>query len=150
MAVGTGQAVSIEMLTLLLRFKSYLFIIGIIGAILGYAWYEHTRFLNIKLEYANFIEQSLALQLQKEKEYAIQLNVAMGMRDNAFKRLRDSENRARNLRASITTHRPIGTCTESATVDAALSQFLADVEGLVIEGDEAIINVKAWADSWPK
>ena len=137
------------MLTLLLRFKSYLFIVGIIGAILGYAWYEHTRFLNIKLEYANFIEQTLALQLQKEKEHALQLNVAMGMRDDAFKRLRDSENRARLLRASITTQRPDGTCTESTTVDAALSQFLADVEGFLTEGDTAIINVKAWANSWP-
>ena len=138
------------MISLLLRFKSYLFIIGIVGAILAYAWFEHTRFLNVKLEYANFIEQSLTLQLQKEKEHAAQINVALGMRDDAFKLLRDSENRARNLRASITTQRPDGTCTESATVDAALSQFLADVEGLVIEGDEAIINVKAWADSWPK
>ena len=138
------------MISLLLRFKSYLFIIGIVGAILAYAWFEHTRFLNVKLEYANFIEQSLTLQLQKEKEHAAQINVALGMRDDAFKLLRDSENRARNLRASITTQRPDGTCTESATVDAALSKFLADVEGLVIEGDEAIINVKAWADSWPK
>ena len=138
------------MLTLLLRFKSYLFIVGIIGAILGYAWYEHTRFLNIKLEYANFIEQTLALQLQKEKEHALQLNVALGMRDDAFKLLRDSENRARLLRASITTQRPDGTCTESTTIDAALSQFLADVEGFITEGDTAIINVKAWANSWPK
>ena len=129
--------------------KNYI-MAGIVVAILGYAFYEHTRFLNIKLEYADFIEQSLALQLQKDKDHAIQLNMALGMRDDAFKRLRDSENRARNLRASITTRRPDGTCTESTTVDAALSQFLADVEGLVIEGDEAVINIKAWNSSWPK
>ena len=138
------------MLTLLLRFKSYLFIIGIIASILGYAWVEHTRFLNVKLEYANFIEQSLALQLQKEKEHAIQLNVAMGMRDDAFKRLRDSQDRARALQRSLATANSGKVCYDADGLNTAYRELVSEIRAIAGEGEGKAIDLKAAIESWPR
>ena len=138
------------MLTLLLRFKSYLFIIGIVGVILGYAWFEHTRFLNVKLEYANFIEQTLALQLQKEKEHAIQVNVALGMRDDAYKLLRDSENRARNLQRSLAAASSGKVCYDADGLNTAYRELVSEIRAIAGEGEGKAIDLKAAIDSWPR
>ena len=138
------------MIPLLLRFKSYLFIIGIIAAILGYAWYEHTRFLNVKLEYANFIEQSLSLQLQKEKEHAIQVNVAMGMRDDAYRQLRDSQDRASALQRSLASASSGKVCYDANGLNTAYRELVSEIRAIAGEGQASMIDNKAWLDSWPR
>ena len=138
------------MLTLLLRFKSYLFIIGIVGAILGYAWYEHTRFLNIKLEFSNFVEQSLALQIEKEREHATQLNVAMGMRDDAFAKLRLSQDRARALQRSLAAASSGKVCYDADGLNTAYRELVSEIRAIAGEGEGKAIDLKAAIESWPR
>lgn len=97
-------------------------------------------------EYDRTVKENKRIKEENDER----IKTAATERESLMRQLRDNQLRFGSLRASITTRRPKGTCTESATVDAALSQFLADTEGFITEGDEAIINVKAWADSWPK
>ena len=134
------------MLTLLARFKGYLFILGLMAAILGYAWYEHTRFLNIKIEFQDFIENSLALQLKKEKEHAERLNVVLSERDASLVSLRNSQNRTRELQSALASQGRDRVCFKGPAFDTTLS----GISGLITEGETALINLQACLAAWPK
>ena len=138
------------MISILLRFKSYLFIIGIVGAILGYAFYEHTRFLNLKIEYQDFIENALALQLQKEKEHAIQVNTALGMRDDAFAKLRLSQDRARSLQRSLAAASSGKICYDADGLNTAYRELVSEIRAIAGEGEGKAIDLKAAIESWPR
>ena len=124
-------------------------LIVVILAFGGWGAWEHARFLSVKAEYSDFREQATVNALKQEKAYNAQINNAMVERESALGRLRDSQERANTLSASLATALSRGTCQDSATDHAALSRFFTDVEGYIIEGDTAVINVKAWAESWP-
>lgn len=125
----------------------------VILALLGWGGFEHGRYARTKLQLETV--ESMNAQLldenkRKEVENEERIKIALTERESLTRQLHDNQVRLSDLRNSITTQRPGGACTESATVDTALSQFLADVEGFITEGDQAVINVKAWSDSWPQ
>jgi len=122
----------------------------ILLAVGGYGWYEHTRFLNERLAYSDFREEATAQVLKQEKAHNDQINAALIERDASIARMRDSQTRSKSLQSSLATALSRGTCQDSATDHAALSRFFTDLEGYIVEADTAVINVKAWLESWPK
>jgi hypothetical protein len=134
----------------MIPFKGPLIAAVLIASILGYAWYEHTRFLNLKIEYQDFIENSLALQLKKEKEHAIQLNVALGMRDDAYRKLRFSEDRARSLQRSLAAAGVSRVCYSADGLNTAYRELVSEIRAIAGEGQAGLIDNKAWLDSWPQ
>ena len=122
----------------------------IILSLIGYGYFEHTRFLSEKAAYSDFRETSATKALEKEKEHALQVNDAMSERDAALKRLRDNEVRSRAIRANITPQGNDRLCFNRTAFDTALQQFLGNIEGLLAEGDISLINLQATLSAWPK
>ena len=125
----------------------------VILSMLSWGLWERSGKLSAKAELTALqTEHDKVVAENKRKEVLNneRIKTADAERVSLTRQLHDNQVRLSALRASITTHRPDGTCTESTTVDTALSEFLADVEGYITEGDTAVINVKAWAASWPK
>ena len=127
-----------------------LVLIFVILTVGGYGWYEHTRFLNERLAYSDFRETSATQALKQKEEHDEQMSVAMAERDVALNRLRDNEIRSRSLRASITPQGSDRLCFHRTAFDAALQQFLGDVEGFIAEGDLSLINLQTTLAAWPK
>ena len=122
----------------------------ILLALVGWGTWEHTRFLSVKAEYSDFRQEATAQVLKQEKAHNDQINSAMAERDVSIARLRDSEARSRSLRASITPQSGDRLCFHRTAFDAALQQFLGDIEGLLAEGDISMINLQATLAAWPK
>jgi len=122
----------------------------IILALGGWGYYEHDKFLSVKAEYSDFREQSVTQALAQEKQHNEQINVAMVERDAANKRLSDDQARSRALRTAITPTGPEKLCYSRSAFDAAISAYLAGIENLLADGDQAVIDNKAWLESWPK
>jgi hypothetical protein len=127
-----------------------LLLIFVILAVGGWGWYEHGRFLSERTAYSEFRETSAEQALKQEKEHALQVNDAMSTRDAAINRLRDNEIRSRSLRTNITPQGSERLCFNRTAFDAALQQFLGDVEVLLAEGDTALINLQTTLAAWPK
>ena len=120
-----------------------LLVVGLFG------WYSHVQFLSVKAEYSDFRETSATKARKQKEEHDEQIFVAMSERDASLARMRDSQIRSKSLQSSLATALSRGACQDSTTDHAALSKFFTDVEGYIIEADTAVINVKAWAASWP-
>jgi len=124
-------------------------LIGIMISVGIYGYIEHSRFIKIRTEYDSFISETKVLKAQQEAKHAVQISAAMADRDANLVKLRDNQKHTNALQSSLATALSRGTCQDSATDHAALSRFFTEVEGYIIEADLAVINVKAWAASWP-
>lgn len=131
----------------------------VILALTTWGFYERSSKLSIKAEYDGFVTKAqilaaerLAENQRKETEYRERLKTAEFAASASLKRLREYTERPRGSllpSASTSTGIPETTCYNRAGLDAALSKFEEGVTGLLTEGDEAIINVRAWLASWP-
>ena len=137
-----------------------LYLAGGIAAIMlvlaGYGWVEHNRYARVKAEYDGFVAQAqaiaavqLAENQRKERENAQRIKDAVRDHDIALTQLRHATKDTSRLRTTISTLTASSTgkvCYRSEAVDAALR----GITGLIIEGDDSIINNRAWLESWPR
>ena len=128
----------------------------ILLALVGWGTYEHNRFLTTKAEYGEFIAQSEKLAsdqkakiIQMEKDHAEKLHVVELARLAALDQLRVNQERARASRVSITPKGSERFCFSRNGFDAALQSFLGTVEGLIAEGDIALIDKQTLLKAWP-
>ena len=122
----------------------------ILLALIGWGSWEHSRFLSERLAYSDFRETSAIQALKQKEEHDEQISVAMAERDASISRLRDSQKRTNALRSAITPTGPEKLCYGRSAFDAALSAYLAGVENLLADGDQAVIDNKVWASAWPR
>ena len=88
---------------------------------------------------------------RKEKENAERVKSAESGRDVAIKRLRDESARISGMHVTPTpADGSERLCFSSGGLDSAVQQLITDVQGLVETGDIAIINNRAWMNSWPR
>ena len=137
-----------------------LYLAGGIAAIMlvlaGYGWFEHNRYARVKAEYDGFVAQAqaiaavqLAENQRKEKEREQRIKDAIRDRDIALTQLRHATKDSGRLRTTISALTASSTgkvCYSSTGLDASLSE----ITGLIEEGDAAIINNRAWFESWPR
>lgn len=86
----------------------------------------------------------------KEAENEAKLQTALTGRADALRRLRDASS---NRGAVPFTPQPAAganLCYDRAALESALQRFTTDLQGLIDEGDTALINSRAWAGAWPK
>src|SRR3990167_8423281 len=131
-------------------------ILAVILALSGYGWFEHNRYARVKAEYDGFVAQAqaiaavqLAENQRKEKENAQRIKDAESDRDIALTQLRHATANTGRLRTTISALTASTTgkvCYRSQGLDAAFS----GITGLIEEGDGAIIDNRAWFDSWPR
>ena len=142
------------MIPLMLRFKSYLIILGILSAMFGWGMWERNGKLSIKAEYDGFVSKAqilaaerLAENQRKEVEYAQRIKDAQRSRDNAINSLRAYRERPRlsSMPGSPQT-------ADANTICFATDRFsegLRELERIIIAGQEAVIDRTTLLESWP-
>ena len=118
-------------------------------------YYLHCE--HVKRDHATFVakleaqaeEQTKQAKL-KEAQDAKRIQDALSDRDAALKRLRQRPNPVNLSSLPVNPADNTKLCFDRAGLDAALQRFTKGVDGLVAEGDTAIINQRALRDSWPK
>lgn len=98
-------------------------------------------------------ERAEAEKLAKEKENATKIRGALRDRDAALAKLRDEGNRPPSSllpEPAPATPEPSRIRFDRAELDGAIQSFRSGVQSLIVEGDKAVIDNKAWAESWPK
>jgi hypothetical protein len=144
------------MIALLAKAKSYLWIGMAVMALFAWGMWERSGKIKVQADYDTFIIKAqaiaavqLAENQRKEKENAQRIKDAESDRDTALKQLRHTTANTSRLRttiAALTASTTGKVCYRSQAFDAALS----GITGLIIEGDGAIIDNRAWFDSWPR
>lgn len=142
------------------RLITILIILAVIGSLTASTWAEHEKYLVAKSEYAAYVSKAEALAAnqrakiaQLEKDNAERLHIAELARLAALDQLRHDQAIASARRVSVTPQAAGGTdrvCFARSKLDEAVQRFLADVQGFVAEGDNAIIGVRAALSEWPK
>lgn len=125
----------------------------------GYAWFGHSRYSQIKSEYAEFVARAEARAAEqkadnaiKEKSHAEKIHAAERSRNAALVKLRDQARTRGSVLPDVAAG-AAGTetiCFDRRGLDVALRNFTTGVEGLVLEGDQAIIDNRSWLSSWPE
>jgi hypothetical protein len=126
----------------------------------GSTWSEHQKLLVSRAEHTTYVTKAEKLasdqrakiaQLEKdnaEKEHAAEL-ARIAFSDE----LRRNRELARTNRMSVTPATQAGSdrlCFSRTAFDAALQQFLGEIEGFVAEGDSTLGNARFLLASWPK
>lgn len=127
-----------------------LYLYGGIGILLlslmAYGYIEHNRFIKARLELNTFIATTEALQAKQERDHAEAIHTALAERDAALVSLHNSQERTRQLQASLTAGSSGKVCFRTEGFDA----FLSGVAQLIEAGDRAVMDNKAWLSAWPK
>lgn len=140
-----------------------LIMLGGIGLVIlsltTWGFYERSGKLSIKADYDGFIAKAqilaaerIAENQRKEAEYRERLKTAEFAAAAARNRLREYTERPRGSllpTSAASSGSSETTCYNRAGLDTALSRFEEGITGLLAEGDEAIINTRAWFASWP-
>ena len=144
------------MIPLMLRFKSYLIILGILSAMFGWGMWERNGKLSIKAEYDGFVSKAqilaaerLAENQRKEVEYAQRIKDAQRSRDSAINSLRAYRERPRlsSMPGSPqTSGRTDAICWTTDQFDTGLRRL----EEIIIRGQTSIEDVKLLLEAWPK
>jgi hypothetical protein len=99
-------------------------------------------------------EKAKADALQKEKDYATQITVAVTSRDDALKRMQLAEARANAARRAMpltpaSTSAGGAICFDQKALSSAVEQYRGRVSHLVEQGDEAQLDAQTLVKSWP-
>jgi len=94
-------------------------------------------------------------RLVKEKNDENKIIAATTARDSALVRLQSIASAARaspSIMSSVpASASPAGKiCFDRAGLDAAIQHYRIGIQGLVVEGDKAIIDNRSWLAAWPK
>jgi hypothetical protein len=90
--------------------------------------------------------------LDDKAKHDADIKTALAERDAARQRLLDAQ-RARTQRLPSLPISPEGTtvvCFNRSGFESSIRAFVGGVQDLVIEGDESIIDNRAWLSAWPK
>jgi len=88
---------------------------------------------------------------QREADDAKRIAVAVAGRDAALKRLSDERAGRRNVPFTGPDTGGSGKiCYDRAALESALQRFTAGTQGLIDEGDTALINGRALVGAWPR
>lgn len=120
------------------------------AAMIGYGWYEHTRFLTVKSEYSEFKSLAVEQTLKQEKAHAKQVSDALDERDASLQRLRNSEKRSDALRVSIASESSGRICYRPNELNGAYRDLVTEIRTIAGEGQTAMINLQATLAAWPK
>ena len=144
------------------RGQAQLYIIGGVAIVmllmLAAIHYYKSRYEVVEAQFESFKDKTAALgeqakahKIEQETANATKIQSALSERDAALKRL-SSFNASRSLLpgAAAGSKDPDRICFERKGIDAAIQRFRVGVQGLIVEGDKAIIDDKAWLASWPK
>ena len=137
------------MIPLLLRFKSYLIVAGILSAMFGWGMWERSGKLSAKAELTVLQvlhDKVVKDNKRKEVENDERIKTAAAERDSLHRQLRDNQIRLSTLQRTLTTSRSGKVCFREQGFATALS----GITGLLGEGETGIINAKTLLDSWPK
>jgi len=117
---------------------------------------EHNRFLKKSLELENFISQTeinaavaKAEKARKERQYEVDISNALSARDTAVSKLH-------KYKADITSRRVSGspeTTGSNSKVCWGTERFnlaLRELEGIIAEGQVAVINSQSLLEAWPR
>ena len=137
------------MLTLLLRFKSYLIILAVISAIFGWGMWERSGKLSAKAELTVLQilhDKVVKDNKRKEVENDERIKTAAAERDSLHRQLRDNQVRLSTLQRTLTTSKSGQVCFREQGFATALS----GITGIITEGEVGIIDARTLLDSWPK
>jgi hypothetical protein len=105
-------------------------------------------------------EKAKADAVEKEKDYAAKISVAVSERDSALARVRNTAARAVSRVVPYNPATAGGShtvCYDRAGLDAAFGQidkaikrFVEDSRGIALDGSAAQVNEHALIESWPK
>lgn len=124
----------------------------------GWGYFEHNRFIKKSLELTEFVSQTqinaavaTAEKARKEKEDAERIQNAVIARDAAINKLRQHQASAASSRLPFL---PASTenrvCLNRTQFESAIGSLVTDLQGLVGEGDIALIDLQTFIESWPK
>lgn len=125
--------------------------------------YWHHEAKDIKKDFAVYQAQAeanaanqKALELEKEKSRAKTIADAAADRDAALDRMRVAQAQAAKQRGAFlpaapsTGQKDDRVCFDRTALESAIRKFDQDVQGIVGQGDTAIINGQTLLKSWPK
>ena len=128
-------------------------IAGLALVVVGY--YLHCE--HVKKDHATFVAkleaQAAEQQRQnklKEAANAKQIKDALSERDVALAKLRVSSRAERLPVLPASPTNASGICFSRTGFESAFGTLYSDLQGIAEIGDTAVINGKAWRDSWPK
>jgi hypothetical protein len=129
-------------------------IYAVIAAVVGgYIWHcerQKEQFAVFKAQVEVLGKQAKAAAEKKDKDNAKQIKDALASRDVALSRLR-SHTRSRPVSVLPTAPASVsGVCFTRAGFESAFGTLYTDLQGIAESGDTALINNRAWRDSWPK
>lgn len=140
-------------------FISPLLVVGIVAGVLAIGLGVQTKRLeSAKAEHATFVatvkaagEEAQRKAKATEAANEKRINGAITERNAAIARLRDE--RASRSRVPIlpaTAENADRICLSRAKFESAFGTLATDIQGIAEVGDIAIINNRAWLNSWPK
>jgi Flp pilus assembly protein TadB len=113
---------------------------------------EREAFNTFKGVQTALAEQQEIKNARETRKHDEAIKTALAERDSARQRLLDAQ-RARAKRMPSLPISPEGTtvvCFNRSGFESSIRTFVGGVQDLVIEGDESIIDNRAWLSSWPK
>ena len=141
-------------------FKSYIIggtFILILLSLVGYGYFEHSRFINMRDKHENFIlkteilaEERRIENQRKEAEYNERIKKAESARVAAVKRLRDQTNSGIPRLPFLPTSTEARICFDRSKLDAAFGILVKDLQGIATDGDLALIDLQTFVSSWPR
>lgn len=155
-------------LALIAKLEMYAAILAVVGfAILGsYWWGHHNGFEEEKTAYDKFVGQTEQAgkdaeiaKTKKEKDNAEAITAAQNDATTARNQLIDWMRQHPNTSGRVLPGytKPIAgsdrtgqSCYDDAQLDAALRQFLGNIQGIIADGQTAVIDRHQVLSGWPK
>jgi hypothetical protein len=111
------------------------------------------QFDDFKAEQTALAEQQEIKNARDKRKHEDDIKTAIAARDAALKLLRARAEHPDTNRLPSLPISPEGTtvvCFNRSGFESSIRAFVGGVQDLVIEGDESIIDNRAWLSAWPK
>ena len=87
---------------------------------------------------------------RKEIENDERIKTAAVERESLMRQLRDNQVRLSTLQRTLTTAGTGRVCYDADGLNTAYRELVSEIRAIAGEGQAALINNKAWLESWPR
>ncbi|HJS82859.1 MAG TPA: hypothetical protein VJ742_08520 [Nitrososphaera sp.] len=119
----------------------------------SWGFYERSEKLSIKSELAvlqAIHDEVVKDNKRKEVENNERLKTAATQRESLMRQLRDNQVRISTLQRTLTASGTGRACYDADGLNTAYGELVTEVRAIAGEGQAALINNKAWLESWPR